>query len=43
MFNDKEVGNIYDFMNAMSGLMEGDSVNCRIKRGEEEMEFKLEL
>ena len=43
MFNDKEVGNIYDFMNAMTGLMEGDSVNCKVKRGEEELDFKLEL
>lgn len=43
MFNDKTVSNIYDFMNAMSGLKEGDFVNCKVKRGEEELEFKLEL
>ncbi|MBU1100046.1 MAG: M28 family peptidase [Bacteroidetes bacterium] len=43
MFNGKDVSNIYDFMNAMGGLKEGETVDCKVLRGEEEKEFNLEL
>lgn len=43
MFNGMDVANIYDFMNGMSGLKEGDIVDCKVLRDKDEIDLKLEL
>ena len=42
-FGEKKISNIYDFTYALGDYVPGDTVDVVVKRGEEEMTFKVEL
>jgi len=42
-FGGKKISNIYDFTYALGDYVPGDLVNVVVKRGEEEIEFQVEL
>ncbi|MEJ2193660.1 MAG: PDZ domain-containing protein, partial [Ignavibacteriaceae bacterium] len=42
-FGGKKISNIYDFTYALGDYVPGDLVNVVVKRGEDEIEFQVEL
>lgn len=43
MMNSKKINNIYDYMSSLEMLNKGDSVPVKVRRGEKEIEFKIQL
>ncbi len=43
MMSSRQINNIYDYMSSLESLNKGDVVPVKVRRGEKEIEFKIEL